>query len=359
MNKLLLIATLCGTMSLLPPQSFAVGNMGVFHYNAGQKYFSQSRFEDALNEYQQAIDISTEEFNYWLGKGQAELALSDYVAATNTIERLEDLEGSREQQLEYYILNAQLQFAAKQDGWLRKTKELFFKARTVAGKLKIERSDLYLLMGRVYQTAGKLKKARVHYSEAIVMGGGDAATANNELASIFRQQQAEGSGKGWIGDLAARETIDRATLAYLLIDDLSVTTLFLPRTLIPTFPSDIYDNEYSFAIETILSIKMTSLGLDSKGNFNPNASVTRFELAKVVEEVLVARAKKPELLNTFIGTKSPFPDVSANYHAYNAVFLAVSRGLMTPDNLLDGTFAGKKTVTGADVLLMLRKLGNL
>jgi len=87
--------------------------------------------------------------------------------------------------------------------------------------------------------------------------------------------------------------------------------------------------------------------------------VTRFELARLVQEYLTAVTHDKNLDHAFVGSKSPFPDLSSHHYAFNAAFLAVSRGLMQPADILSGRFDGEKAVSGVDVLLVLRKLGSL
>jgi len=327
----------------------------VYHTKSADRYASHQQYAKALKEYNAAISKDKESFDAWLGKAKAELALAQFKSLSDTLNELDDLAKSKTQKFEYILTNGQYLLAAKPKGWFRRLKENFFKAK----KINPEDSDLQLMVARAYQANGKEASARKHYSKVIEIGGANAAVATKELASIFRQLEASGTGKGWVGELAGKATISRAMLAAVLANDIEVQHIFPKRSHHIALPADSKNNTFSAAIDTIVNTQLTSITVDGRGLFNPDASVTRFELAKLVEEILVAYTGKKELTRAFIGTKSPFPDLKSSHYAFNAAFLAISRGLMIPEDLVNGNFAGDKPVSGADLLLVLRKLGSI
>ena len=326
-----------------------------YHVKAGDRYAQQSQFAKALGEYDAAIAKDQNSFDAWLGKAKAELALAKYNEMAKTLDALDDHADSKPQRFEYLLVQGQYELAAKPKAWFRNLKKNFFKAR----KIDAERADLYLLMARAFRAKGKEREARKYYSKVIELGGREAAVATRELASIFRQVEAGGTGKGWVGDLATKKTISRATLAAVLVDDIEIQKLFPKRSHAVALPADSKGNTFAAAIDTVVNRQLTSVTVDQRGLFHPDAPVTRFELAKLVEEILIAYTGKKALSRTFVGTKSPFPDLSSNHYAYNAAFLAVSRGLMTPLDLVNGNFGGDQPVSGTDLLLVLRKLGTI
>ena len=56
----------------------------------------------------------------------------------------------------------------------------------------------------------------------------------------------------------------------------------------------------------------------------------------------------------YIGAKSPFKDMNSSYYAFNAIITCTTRGIMRAD--LNGYFKGEDPVSGADALLILRRL---
>jgi len=326
-----------------------------YHNKAAERYMAQEKFAKALVEYNAAIHKDKNNFDAWFGKAKSELKLQQFTALADSLEELEDVSDSKAQKFEFLLIEGQYYLAAKPKHWLRKIKDDFFKAK----KIDSSRADLFLLIARAYRADGKEKSARLHYSKVIELGGPLAAVATQELASIFRQAQASGTGKGWVGDLANMKTVNRATLAAVLVDDIEIQNIFPKRHETIALPDDCTNNTYAAAIETLLNIQITSIRRDSRGLVNPNANITRFELGKLIEEILIAYTHKDALKRAFIGSKSPFPDLNSHHYAYNAAFLAISRGLMAPDDLMEGTFAGDKPISGTDLLLVLRKLGTL
>ncbi len=353
MKKLFLSLFLATCLSPLA-QADGIDNAS-YHQKAGDRYLSQQVFDKALKEYSAALAKDKTSYQAWLGKAHSELQLKKWDDLVNSLDALDDVAKSKPQRFDFLLLQAQYYLADKPKHWHRHLKENFFKAK----KINDQHPELYLVMARGERQAGKDVNARKYYSKVIELGGRAAATANHELASMFRQQQVAGTGKGWVGDLASKKTINRATLAAVLVDDVEIQKLLGKRSQKRELPADSQGHTFAAAIEIVINTQLRSLALDAHGMFKPNANVTRYELATLIEEVLIAYSKENSLSHAFIGTKSPFPDLKSTHYAYNAAFLAISRGLMQPDDILTGAFAGSKAVSGADLLLVLRRLGSL
>jgi len=353
MKKIIITASLCFLLTNMVHAETL--DSAAHHSKAADRYAAEQQYVKALNEYNIATTKDSKYFPGWLGKAKSELAIGKLTDLSASLEYLDDIANTKAEKFKFLLLEGQYYLAAKPKRWMAKLKEDVFKAK----RINATSAELHLLFARAYHADGKESLARKHYSKVIEIGGRKAAIANKELASMFRQAQASGTGKGWVGDLADRTTINRATLAAVLVDDIEIQKLFSKRRHSIGLPDDCKGNAYAAAIETLVNIQVTSISLDAKGRFNPDADVTRFELAKLVEEILIAYTHKDSLSRAFIGTESPFPDLGSNHYAYNAAFLAISRGLMMPNDLVDGNFAGNKAVSGADLLLVLRKLGSL
>jgi len=326
-----------------------------YHIKAAAAYVQQGRDGDALREYKAAVKRDAENFDAWLGNAHVLIRLHDNEGAAQAIASLEDLEDSKAQKFEWLLADLQYNVVFKPEHWLSRAKDDFFKAKNINAK----RADLHLWAARTYRDGGKKRKAGKHYRKVIELGGDEASLATAELNAMQRKTVAAGTGKGVAGELAGRSSIDRATLAAVLVDQLHIQKLFGKRTHAISIPEDSKGSPYAAAIETLLNLNITSLERDAHGSFHPNQSVTRFELARLIQAYLVAVSHDEKLDHAFVGTKSPFPDLSANHYAFNAAFLAVSRGLMQPKDILSGKFNGEKAVSGVDLLLVLRKLSVL
>ncbi|MDQ6950899.1 MAG: hypothetical protein Q9M26_04475 [Mariprofundales bacterium] len=343
------------TTAALPVNAASSLDSEQLHLTAAARYLASHDEAKALHEYEAAITRNKESFAGWLGKANMLIQLKRPKEAFDALDEADDAQKGKDQKLA--LLRAQLEYAVtfKPDHWLSKAKEHFFKAR----RIDANRSDLNLWVARAYRDGGKRKLARKHYSKAIEIGGDDALVATKELMAMLRQEAASGTGKGVAGELSSKATIDRATLAAVLVERLHIQDRFKKRTTKRALPKDAQSSPFAAAIETMLNLNINSIALDPHGNFLPKQSVTRFELALLAQEYLVAASGNNKLYRAFIGTKSPFPDLSANHYAFNAAFLAVSRGLMAPTDVLTGKFDGNKAVSGVDLMLLLNRLGDL
>ena len=91
------------------------------------------------------------------------------------------------------------------------------------------------------------------------------------------------------------------------------------------------------------------------GAFNPNQSMTRVDLALLIEDVL--HAKYGVSRTRFIGTDSPFGDLKSSHTGFNAMMTAVTRGLMQGNQ--DGNIMPDELVSGAEAILVLHNLDNI
>ena len=91
------------------------------------------------------------------------------------------------------------------------------------------------------------------------------------------------------------------------------------------------------------------------GAFNPDRQLTRSELALLVEDLLHFKFNISR--TSFIGTESPFSDLSSSATGFNAVMSAVTRGLMKGRE--DGTIGPTDLVSGAEAVLVLHNLNQM
>lgn len=92
--------------------------------------------------------------------------------------------------------------------------------------------------------------------------------------------------------------------------------------------------------------------------FKPYAAITRSEFAMMIEDILIKITRMNDLSTRFIGSTSPFPDLSSDLPCFNAVMICTTRGIMAAQNLSSGEFEPMGPVSGADALLGIRALKN-
>jgi hypothetical protein len=117
---------------------------------------------------------------------------------------------------------------------------------------------------------------------------------------------------------------------------------------------DYFYSDYREAIVQVHRLGLRSMRIKN-GAFQPDRALTRVELALLIEDVLHAELDIGR--TQFIGTDSPFSDLSSNHTGFNAVMTAVTRGLMQGNQ--DGVISPDALVSGAEVILVLHNLESI
>jgi hypothetical protein len=168
--------------------------------------------------------------------------------------------------------------------------------------------------------------------------------------------------------IATKDSVSRADLAALIIDELKIDKLMAGR--IPTAgqaakkaeftPADM--TGHAFKEEVLTLMKWNVRGMEPKYDdttraylFKPADPVSRGEMAFILEDVLIKLTGDEKLASAYFGQeKSPFPDVKATSAFYNAVMNMTSRSIMESE--LSGEFRVAAPVDGAEALLAIRML---
>ena len=117
--------------------------------------------------------------------------------------------------------------------------------------------------------------------------------------------------------------------------------------------TDVPDNHWarSFIEE---ALKSGIIEVYPDGSFQPDKKVNRAEYAKLIEHFMVKAYDDQGLETEFFGSKSTFADVLNTSPIFNAVMLVSSRGIMP--GFEDGTFQPLGAVSGAEALNIIRNL---
>lgn len=279
---------------------------------------------------------------------------------------------------DYYLAIMRVNTALKGKGWLDKVEDAFKDARNVnvdekqlvyyQGK---EAADYF--MGLAYMEALEFQKARDKFAD--VLNSKRAGKWHGMADKMWKKtdkivRAMAGITVGDVGKkIAVKDSITRGDLSALLIDELKIDKLFAGRipvqsqidALKPEFiPADIMNHPFKQEIVTILKFKVR--GLEPKFDettkaylFKPNESVSRGEMAFILEDVLIKLTGDEKLATAYFGTeKSPFPDVKNTSPFFNAVMNMTTRGIMEGE--LSGEFRINAPVDGPEALLAIRML---
>lgn len=225
-------------------------------------------------------------------------------------------------------------------------------------------------MAESYLKAKQYKNALDFYEKAWEKQGtyNEKATQRKSLVSNIIKV-APFSEQG--ANIALDNSIDRADLCALLVDELQIKSLLkrFRREVFETLynenfslikrrgniPSDVTDHQSKKWIYDIIPLHISGIEVFPNGFFYPDKLITRVQLAVVMQEIMVLVTDNPGLSTAYSGTESQFPDVRTDYYAFNAITLCVEKGIMDA-NPQTGVFNSDKTVSGAEAILVIRSL---
>ena len=283
-----------------------------------------------------------------------------------------------DQLFDYYAAVIRTQTLLKEKSWLEEAENAY----QHGSQLKVdERNLIYYqgtealtyFMGIAYMEAFEFTKARDTF--ALVLNAKSEGNWHEKADRAWKKtdrivRAMAGITVGDVGKrIAVKSTVSRADLSALLIDEMKIDKLMAGRvpvgskvtSLKPEFiPADILNNPFKEEILTMMKWKVR--GMEPKYDettkaylFKPNDSVSRGEMAFIIEDVLVKLTGDEKLATAYFGQdKSPFPDVRPSSSVYNAVMNVTTRGIMEGE--LSGEFRVNDPVDGAEALLAIRML---
>ena len=217
------------------------------------------------------------------------------------------------------------------------------------------------------------KEASDLFKKVLEINDGYVVEANDAWKLI---QKIERAAPGtMIGkQIALVDQITRADIAALFIQELKLDDIFAEKKVfdtsfktpekkfeteqvIKTAPAlDIADHVLRTDIESVIALQIKGLEPYPDHTFKPDQKIARAEYAMMIEDILIKVSGDKKLATKFIGTPSPFPDLRSDLPYYNAVMVSTTRGIMETKDLTTGEFDPLGSVSGADALLIIRRL---
>jgi hypothetical protein len=357
------------------------------HYLMGMKALEEGRVPLAQEKFDRAL-YCNEEF----GPGHDGLAIvggekaksqpdAGYRAieaerATESLNKGKKYADRPDEYFDYYLAGIRSRTAIKPKGWLGGAEDDYKDAM----KLRVdERNLIYYqgteaatyFMGLAYLEALEFTKARDTLAEVLnAKREGKwhekADRAWKKVDKIVRAMA--GITVGDVGKkIAIKDSVTRADLAALLIDEMKIDKLMAGRIPVasqaPTAeftPADLLIHPYREEVLTLMKWKVR--GIEPKYDegskaylFKPADPVSRGEMAFILEDVLIKLTANEGLATAYFGQeRSPFPDVKTTSPFYNAVMNMTTRGIMEGE--LSGEFRINTPVDGAEALLAMRML---
>ncbi|MDP2279782.1 MAG: S-layer homology domain-containing protein [Nitrospirota bacterium] len=361
-----------------------------YHYLMGMQALEAKRVEVAQSKLKQAL-FCDEKFSPAHGglaivsayktkhQTDASFKKGETDRAMEHLKKAGKFAKSAEDKFDHLVATMRVHSALKTPkDWLKTAEDAFSDIRD----LKVEEKELTYyqgkeaanyFMGLAYLEAREFQKSRDKFADVLTMKregkwNEKADKAHKRVDKIVRAMA--GITVGDVGkQIAVKDSVTRADLAALLIVEMKLDKLFAGRIPVKSqidkmeaelTPADMLNHPFKEEVLTIMKWKVR--GLEPKYDettkaylFKPTDAVSRGEMAFILEDVLMKLAGDDKLATAYFGQdKSPFPDVKATSHFYNAVMNMTTRGIMEGE--LSGEFRINTPVDGAEALLAMRML---
>jgi tetratricopeptide (TPR) repeat protein len=120
--------------------------------------------------------------------------------------------------------------------------------------------------------------------------------------------------------------------------------------------TDIKNHVLAADIAEAVRLDIRGLKLFPDHTFRPDMPITRAEFAVMVEDIILKVTGYERQTTQFLNSTSPLPDVRSDFWAYNAIVFATTKGIMEVKDIFSGEFQAHSTLSGADALLIIRKI---
>jgi len=341
------------------------------HVFTGYKLYDKGDYGGAQREFVLAMQLDKNYAPAYVGLGLCFGSQKDFKTAYENMKKAKSLAKKKEDRVDAHVGMIRLYSMERKEKWLKDAEDEF----EDAVKLDPKSSAAYFYMGKAYKYGFEFDKAGTQFKKVLDLNDKYLIEADQEWKLVQKIQRAAPGSK--IGkQIALIDAITRADLAALFIQELLLEKLYQKRTPAqfdtsykpPTqkfeadkivkaeAATDIQAHVLRADIETALRLGVRGLEPTPDHKFLPNEKVNRQAYAMMVEDILIKVTGNQKLATEFIGSKSPFPDLRNDHPAFNAIMVCTSRGIMEAKDMSTGEFGPQGTVSGADALLIIRRL---
>lgn len=341
------------------------------HVFSGNKLLEKGDYAGAQREFELALQLDRKFSPAYVGLGLVFANQKNFEKAYENMKKAKGLAEKPDDKVNAHVGMIRLYSLERKEKWIEKAVDEFEDAINVNPKS----SAAYFFMGRAYKFAFNFDKAGEMFKKVLDLNDKYLIEADSEWKVVQKiQRAAPGSLIG--KKIALIEEITRADMAALFIQELLLEKLYEKRTprrfdtayqapvkkfeadriVKAEAATDVQNHVLRTDIETIMRLGVRGLEPSPDHKFFPNEKITRAAYALMIEDILIKVSGDEKVATKFIGSKSPFPDLRNDLPYFNAVMVMTSRGVMEAKDLSTGEFAPMGTVSGADALLIIRKL---
>lgn len=350
-------------------------DQALHHYNVGMNFLDNEKLDDAANSFQRALELEPQYGPAIAGNGLVLVMKGADQEGFKLIQEGQKRAKGDTEQVWTMVAEIRAHTAVAKAGrkseadLMRDTQRIFNRAK----RLDPESAMLHFYQGEAAIQALDFAMAVSMFGMVKSIGRDYVDRADQRWEMV---QKAERAAPGsMVGKrIALIDRITRADLAGLLVAEMNVEK-FYTRTQEPeqsrfqapsgtqmTFQqlykplgvTDIADHPLRANIEAVIELGVKGMEPYPDHTFQPQAPMSKAEVAMIFEDVIIRATGKQELATRFIGQESPFPDVRNDHPYFNAVMLCTSRGLMQAE-MRTGLFRPMNPVSGVDALLAIRQ----
>ena len=163
--------------------------------------------------------------------------------------------------------------------------------------------------------------------------------------------------------IATLDAISRADAAVVLVTELNLDKLLkgsfnrVKKDADRATPSDIISHPNFVELNVINKYGLRGLEpivKDGKLVFAPNKPITRADFAFILEDIVAKLKHDDSIKRKYIGSVSPFSDVTSHDAIFNASLDSVSMGFLTPTKYKE--FRPNDTLTGVELIQAIAKI---
>jgi len=341
------------------------------HVFSGNKLLEKGDYAGAQREFELAIQLDKKYSPAYVGMGLVFAYQKNFEKAYENMKKAKSLAQKPDDKVNAHVGMIRLYSLERKEKWINKAEDEFEDAI----KINPKSSAVFFYMGKAYKFAFNFDKAGEMFKKVLDINDKYLVEADNEWKVVQKiQRAAPGSLIG--KKIALIEEITRADVAALFVQEVLLEKLYEKRTpkrfdtsfqapvkkfeadriVKAEAATDVQNHVLRTDIVTIMRLGVRGLEPSPDHKFFPNEKITRAAYALMIEDILIKVSGDEKLATKFIGSKSPFPDLRNDLPYFNAVMVMTSRGVMEAKDLSTGEFAPMGTVSGADALLIIRKL---
>jgi len=343
------------------------------HYVNGMKLLDRQEYEKAYQSFTMAKELDPEFAPAFVGFALIEAHKENFPKAYGNL--AEAWENATTDEHKVLVQVGYIRVFSEEradEDWIDDAEDHFEKGMDYDEK----NPELYYYMGIAYKRAYNFDRAGDMFREVLGLNSEFMVEADYQWSLVQKiQRAAPGSRIG--RQIALIDKIDRADIAALFIQELKLDKLYKKRggksfDVSYKAPAgtefkvnklaDVQDapdiKDHVLAADIAEAIRLNIRGLQPfpDHTFRPDQPISRAEYAVMVEDIMIKVTGDEKQATKFVGSTSPFPDIRNDFWAFNAIMYTTTKGIMKAEDLSTGEFRAQDPVSGADALLVIRKI---